>query len=149
MIIYVDADAVPNAIKTILCKAAIRVNCDVVFVANRALSLMKHPNISMHCVAAGFDVADNHIANAVHEQDLVITADIPLAAEVIQKQAAALSPRGKFFTKDTIQQRLSVRNHLDELRSSGIYTGGPKAQNKKDVMTFANALDGYLRQYQA
>ena len=145
MIIYIDADAVPNAIKTIICKAAVRVNCQAIFVANRPLQLLKHALIKMQSVAQGFDVADNYIANAVNTDDLVITADIPLAAEVIEKKAAALHPRGTHFTEESIQQRLSVRNHLEELRGSGVYTGGPQTQNKKDIMLFANALDRYLQ----
>lgn len=147
MNIYIDADAVPNAIKTIICKAAIRVNCQAVFVANRPIQLIKHPNIKMHCVSQGFDKADNYITDQVTKNDLVITADIPLASDALSKQAAALHPRGTHFTQDTIQQRLSVRNYLEELRGSGVHTGGPKVQNKKDVMLFANALDRYLQKY--
>jgi uncharacterized protein len=147
VIIYVDADAAPNTIKTILFKAAIRVGCELIFVANQSLQLFKHPLIKMHCVSAGFDVADNYIADIVQPNDLVITADIPLADQVITKKAAALNPRGYMYDEDTIKQRLSVRNHMDSMRTSGVHTGGPKVMDKQDTMKFANALDRYLQKH--
>ena len=147
MIIYVDADAVPKAVRAILCKAAVRVECELIFVANQVIQLSKHPLIKMKLVSSGFDVADNYIAEVVKENDLVITADIPLADQVITKKAAALNPRGYMYTQDSIKQKLSARDFMDELRGSGVYSGGPKSQSQKDIMMFANALDRYLQKF--
>jgi hypothetical protein len=95
-------------------------------------------------VGAGFDVADNEIVRQLQSGDLVITADIPLAAEVIEKGGHVLDPRGEFFTEDNIRERLTLRNFLDELRGAGIETGGPAALNQSDRMAFANRLDHFL-----
>jgi len=144
MIIYVDADACPKVIKEILFKAAIRTQSMLVLVANQPLTVPKHSLIKTVRVGHGFDVADNYIADAVVEADLVITADIPLADQVIDKHAVAINPRGQLYTKENIKQRLTMRNFMDELRSTGVNTGGPKTMNQRDIQQFANALDRYL-----
>lgn len=146
MKIYVDADACPNAIRGILFKAAIRTGSELVFVANQSLAVLRHPLIKMVRVGQGFDVADKYIADAVVAADLVITADIPLAAQVIDKEAVALSPRGSLYTGENIKQRLAMRHFMEELRSSGVNTGGPKTMNQRDVQQFANVLDRHLTQ---
>ena len=147
MTIYVDADACPKAIKAILCKAAKRTHCALVFVANQALSLPRYPSIKAVQVGQGFDVADQYIVDQVQAFDLVITADIPLADQVMAKKAQALNPRGELYTQASIKQRLAMRDLMDGLRSSGIHTGGPNSISARDVQQFANALDRYLGQY--
>ena len=144
MKIYIDADACPKPIKEILIKAAIRTQCELILVANKALTVLPHPLIKTVVVSKGFDVADDYIADAVEAHDLVITADIPLADQVIDKGAVALNPRGMLYTKENIKQRLSLRNFKEELRSTGIHTGGPKVMSPQDIQHFANALDRYL-----
>ncbi len=144
MKIYIDADACPKAIKEILIKAAIRTQCELILVANKPLNVARHPLIKTVLVSSGFDVADDYIAEAVAPNDLVITADIPLADKVIDKKAVALNPRGALYTKENIKQRLSVRNFNEVLRSTGVQTGGPKVMSKQDIQQFANALDRYL-----
>lgn len=144
MKIYIDADACPKAIKEILIKAAIRTQCELILVANKPLNVARHPLIKTVLVPGGFDVADDYIAEAVAPNDLVITADIPLADKVIDKKAVALNPRGALYTKENIKQRLSVRNFNEVLRSTGVQTGGPKVMSKQDIQQFANALDRYL-----
>jgi len=144
MKIYVDADACPKAIKEILYKAAIRKHLELILVANQALIVQRHPLIKTVRVSQGFDVADNYIAEKVAAADLVITADIPLADQVIDKNAIALNPRGELYTKANIKQRLTMRNFMDELRGSGVNTGGPKALSQRDIQQFANALDRHL-----
>lgn len=144
MKIYIDADACPKAIKEILIKAAIRTQCELIFVANKPLGIPPHALIKTVLVTSGFDIADEYIADVVVAHDLVITADIPLADKVIDKHAVALNPRGMLYTKENIKQRLSVRNFQEELRSTGIQTGGPKVMSPRDIQQFANALDKYL-----
>lgn len=147
MQIWVDADACPNVIKEILFRAAERQKIEVILVANQALRVPRSPFIKTKQVGTGFDVADNYIAQNVKIGDLVITADIPLAAQVIERQAQALNPRGEFYTLENIQQRLSMRNFMEELRSSGAITGGPAALNQQDRQAFANQLDRFLARY--
>ncbi|TXH59778.1 MAG: YaiI/YqxD family protein [Thiothrix sp.] len=147
MQIWVDADACPNVIKEILFRAAERQKIEVILVANQALRVPRSPFIKTKQVGTGFDVADNYIAQNVQINDLVITADIPLAAQVIERQAQALNPRGEFYTLENIQQRLSMRNFMEELRSSGAITGGPAALNQQDRQAFANQLDRFLARY--
>lgn len=147
MQIWVDADACPNVIKEILFRAAERQKIEVILVANQALRVPRSPFIKTKQVGTGFDVADNYIAQNVQINDLVITADIPLAAQVIERQAQALNPRGEFYTLENIQQRLSMRNFMEELRSSGAITGGPAALNQQDRQAFANQLDRFLVRY--
>lgn len=147
MQIWVDADACPNVIKEILFRAAERQKIEVILVANQALRVPRSPFIKTKQVGTGFDVADNYIAQNVQIGDLVITADIPLAAQVVERQAQALNPRGEFYTLENIQQRLSMRNFMEELRSSGAITGGPAALNQQDRQAFANQLDRFLARY--
>lgn len=144
MNIWVDADACPVVIKEILYRAAQRTSIHTTFVANCYLSLPPSPYLHGMQVTAGFDVADDEIVKRVNPHDLVITADIPLAAEVIEKKAAALSPRGELFTKENIRSRLNIRDFMDTMRSSGVNTGGPAPLGPKDKMQFANELDRLL-----
>lgn len=147
MQIWVDADACPNVIKDILFRAAERVNVRVTLVANQPLRVPPSPYIKTCQVAAGFDVADNHIVQALAAGDLVITADIPLAAEVIERKGHALNPRGDFYTPENIRQRLRMRNFMEELRNSGVMTGGPATLNQGDRQAFANQLDRFLARH--
>ncbi|MDD2721525.1 MAG: YaiI/YqxD family protein [Gallionella sp.] len=147
MQIYVDADACPKVIKDILFRAAERQQIPLTLVANR---LLHHPPsrfISAMQVPAGFDVADNKIAELVTPGDLVITADIPLAAQVIERGGHALNPRGEFYTPDTIRERLNMRDFMDTLRASGVETGGPPALSPRDRQIFANQLDKWLAKH--
>jgi hypothetical protein len=145
MRIWVDADACPRVIKDILFRAADRVGVPLILVANQPVQVPASPNIRSIQVAPGFDVADNHIVQQAQPGDLVITADIPLAAEAIDKGALALNPRGELYTKENIRQRLNMRDFLDTLRSSGINTGGPAALSQADRQAFANQLDRLLQ----
>lgn len=147
MKIWVDADACPNVVKEILFRAAQRKKVHTILVANQFIRTPPSPFLSSVQVSAGFDVADNHIVQQLHTGDLVITADIPLAAEVVEKQAWALNPRGEFYTKDNIQQRLTMRNFMEEMRSTGQVSGGPPPLNQKDRQAFANELDRFLAQH--
>lgn len=142
--IWVDADACPRVIKEILYRAAERVGLPLFLVANQPLQVPRSPNIRSVQVSAGFDVADNHIVQQAQAGDLVITADIPLAAEVIAKGCIALNPRGDLYTEDNIRQRLSMRDFMDTLRSSGVDTGGPATLSQADRQAFANQLDRLL-----
>lgn len=144
MHILVDADACPNVIKDILFRAAERVGVRLTLFANRPLRIPASPHIRLVQVASGFDQADNRIAELVGPGDLVITADIPLAADVIAKGGLALNPRGELYTQDNVRELLSLRNFMDELRSSGVDTGGPAALNQSDRQRFANQLDRLL-----
>lgn len=144
MAIWVDADACPRTVRDILYRAAERCEVPLTLVANQALELPRSRYVRMLQVAPGFDVADNEIARRVAPGDLVITADIPLAAEVIEKRAEALSPRGERFTPDNIRQRLNMRDFMDTLRASGLASGGPPPLSAADRQAFANGLDGYL-----
>lgn len=144
MQIWVDADACPNVIKEILFRVAERLSLPVILVANQALKVPPSRFIRTIQVPAGFDVADNEIIRLAEADDLVITADIPLASGVIDKGAYALNPRGEFYTKENIRERLSMRNFMDELRGSGVNTGGPPALDQRDRQSFANQLDRFL-----
>jgi len=144
MHVWVDADACPVVIKDILFRAAERTNLLLTLVANQPLKIPRHKRISSLQVGQGFDVADNEIVRRVSEGDLVITADIPLAAEVIGQGALALSPRGEQYNKNNIEARLTMRNFMDTLRSSGVNTGGPPALNQADRKAFADQLDKIL-----
>lgn len=146
MRIWVDADACPGAIKEILFRAANRVRVQLTLVANRPLSVPRSDYVRSVRVGSGFDVADRHIAKAVKPGDLVVTADIPLAAEVIKRGGQALDPRGELYTEDNIGERLSLRNLLDELRDEGQVSGGPRSFGKADRQAFANQLDRLLTQ---
>lgn len=144
MKIWVDADACPGVIKDILFRAAARTGMSLTLVANQPVRVPRSPNISMVQVGAGFDVADNEIVKRLEAGDLVITADIPLAAEAVEKGAYALNPRGELYTSDNVRARLNMRDFMDTLRSSGVDTGGPPALNKRDRQAFANQLDALL-----
>jgi len=144
MEIWVDADACPVVIKDIIFRAAKRTKVRVTLVANQFIQTPKDPNIKFIRVAAGFDVADDEIVKRVHDGDLVITSDIPLAAEAIEKGATALSPRGEMHTTENIKERLNIRDFMDTMRSSGIQTGGPPPLNQTDRQNFANHLDRIL-----
>jgi len=146
MHIWVDADACPAAIKEILYRAARRTGLEMTLVANHFLRAPKSGRISFVLVAAGSDVADNEIVKKMQSGDLVITADIPLAARVIEKQGFALNPRGELYSVDSIRERLSMRNFMETLRSNGVETGGPVALGARDRMRFANALDRLMTQ---
>ncbi len=147
MQIWVDADACPRVIKEILYRAAERKKVQLTLVANQPLTTPPSPWISSMVVGSGFDVADDKIVELLQPGDLVITADIPLAAAAIKKEGHALNPRGEFYTPDNIQERLAVRNMLDELRGSGIETGGPAAFSPADRQSFANQLDQFLAKH--
>lgn len=144
MQIWVDADACPKVVKDILYRASERVKVHLILVANQPLRTPPSQLIRTIQVPAGFDVADNKIVQELEAGDLVITADIPLAAEVIDKGGYALNPRGEFYTENNIKQRLSMRNFMDELRSSGVNTGGPATLSQSDRQAFANELDRFL-----
>jgi uncharacterized protein len=149
MQIWVDADACPSVIKEMLYRAADRVKVHVVLVANRPLRTPPSPWIRSITVARGFDVADDHIASALAPGDLVVTADIPLAAAVVERGGFALNPRGEFYSRDNVRELLDMRNFMDALRSSGIDTGGPTAFSHADRQAFANQLDRFLARLRA
>ena len=144
MKIWVDADACPVVIKEILFRAAGRTGVLVTLVANQFINTPPSPNIKFVQVASGFDVADNEIVKRLDAGDLVITSDIPLAADAIEKGAYALSPRGEMYTVDNIRARLNMRDFMESLRSSGVDTGGPPALSQNDRKSFANHLDKFL-----
>lgn len=146
MEIWVDADACPKVIKEVLYRAADRENVQITFVANQRLSVPPSRFLKTLQVSAGFDVADNEIVRRAQSGDLVITADIPLAAEVMEKGAAALNPRGERYSNATIRERLNIRDFMDTMRASGVQTGGPASLNQRDRQQFANELDKWLLQ---
>lgn len=145
--IWVDADSCPNIIKEILYRAALRLRIPLTLVANTPLRTASSQFISTIQVPGGFDEADSRIAGELNAGDLVITADIPLAAEVLRKGGHALNPRGEFYSTDTIHERLTTRNMLDELRGAGVITGGPAALNQSNRKAFADQLDRFLTRY--
>ena len=147
MKIWVDADASPVVIKEILFRAAERTGVPLTLVANHSMRIPLSRNIKFLQVAAGFDVADNEIVKRLGAGDLVITGDIPLAAEVIEKGGHALNPRGELYSADNIRAILNMRDFMDTLRSSGIETGGPPALSQSDRNYFANNLDKFLTKY--
>jgi uncharacterized protein len=142
--IWVDADACPAAVKEILYRAAERARVQLTLVANQPLRTPPSPFIRTLQVPRGFDVADNEIARRVQVGDLVVTADIPLAAQVIERGGHALDPRGELFSPETIRERLTMRDFMDELRASGVQTGGPPPLAHGDRQRFANQLDRLL-----
>jgi uncharacterized protein YaiI (UPF0178 family) len=144
MQIWVDADACPGPIKEILFRTADRRSVQLILVANHGMRIPKSPNIRLLQVEQGFDVADHFIAERVALGDLVITADIPLAADVVENGGVALNPRGMLYDRENIREHLARRDFMEELRSTGQISGGPAALGKSDVQTFANALDRYL-----
>lgn len=144
MQIWVDADACPVVIRDILYRAAERTGIALTLVANKPLRLPVAPNVRFVQVPAGFDAADKRIVELMDAGDLVITADVPLAAAAIEKGGLALNPRGELYTGENVRERLSVRNFLDELRGSGVNTGGPAALSQRERQMFANQLDRLL-----
>ncbi|MBR9814229.1 YaiI/YqxD family protein [bacterium] len=145
MHIWVDADACPVVIRQILFRAAKRTNVPVTLVANHPLSVPRGGTVTMLQVSSGFDVADNEIVKRLSAGDLVITSDIPLAAEVIDAGGQAISPRGERFSADTIKGKLSMRDFMETMRSSGVeMSGGPAAMGNADKQAFANLLDQAL-----
>jgi len=149
MQVLVDADACPVAVKEILFRAARRAQVCVTLVANQYLRTPPSPFIKALQVPAGFDVADARIVELVEKGDLVITADIPLAAGALDKGAHVLDPRGGWFTRENIQERLTMRDVLDQLRSSGVATGGPAPYTAQDSKVFAGQLDRFLARHAA
>jgi uncharacterized protein YaiI (UPF0178 family) len=144
MQIWVDADACPVVIKEILFRAAERTGVRMTLVANKPLRLPIAANIRSVQVPPGFDAADKRIVELMEANDLVVTADVPLAAAAIDKGGTALNPRGELYTKENVRERLSVRNFMDELRGSGVNTGGPPALSQRERQAFANQLDTWL-----
>ena len=145
--LWVDADACPNVIKDILFRAAERRQVICTLVANQFIPVPRVPWLKSIQVPAGFDVADDRIVELIQPGDLAVTADIPLAAKVVEKGAFALNPRGTFYTAENIRQRLTMRNLMEELRASGVQVGGPAAFSQQDRTAFANALDRFLAQH--
>jgi len=148
MHIWVDADACPGVIKDMLFRLAERTQINVTLVANKLLRVPPSRFIKSVVVPAGFDVADKEIVRLTQPGDLIITADIPLAAEAIAKGGAVLNPRGEMYTTDNIQQHLTMRNFMEELRSSGVETGGPAAFSQADGRAFAKQLERYVLKHQ-
>jgi uncharacterized protein YaiI (UPF0178 family) len=146
MKIWVDADACPVVIKEIMYKAAERRKVELTLVANRFLQVPRSSYITSLRVPQGLDVADNEIVKRLESGDLVITADIPLAAEVIAKGGSALNPRGEMYSRDTIGARLHMRDFMDSLRAGGVETGGRPVLSQADRQTFANSLDRFFAQ---
>lgn len=143
-IIWIDADACPKVVKELIYKAATRTNTKVILVANAYQTIPLSPLFEMIVVGKGDDVADQYIVDHVSKNDLVITADIPLAAKVVEKEAWALNPRGEIYDEDNIGEILSMRNFMKDLRDSGSITGGPASFSKKDIEQFANSLNKIL-----
>lgn len=144
MNIWVDADACPVATKDVLYRAASRTSTPVTLVANQPLSVPKSPFLKTLQVERGFDAADDEIVKRATPGDLVITADIPLAAEVVEKGCLALNPRGELYTKENIKARLNIRDFLDTMRASGVQSGGSAAMSQGEKQLFANNLDKLL-----
>ncbi len=142
--IWVDADACPVAVKEILFRAAERTQVETTLVANHFMQVPRSAVIKFIKVASGFDVADHVIVQQAQPGDLVVTQDIPLAAEVIEKGAEALHPRGEPYSPDTIRQRLNMRDFMETMRASGVQTGGPPPLGQSEKQAFANALDRWL-----
>ena len=149
MAIWVDADACPRVIREILFRAAERCQVPLTLVANQAIEVPRSRYVRMLQVARGFDVADAAIVDRIEAGDLVVTADIPLAADAIGRGAQAVSPRGERFTPDNIRERLTMRDFMDTLRTSGLAGGGPPPLSAADRQAFANVLDGYLARIDA
>lgn len=146
MQIWIDADACPNPIKEIIYRVANRKQIVTTLVANQWLNIPSSPYIKMQQVEKGFDIADNMIVKQVQANDLVVTSDIPLAADVLNKQANVLSPRGERYTVDTIKERLVMRDFMETMRASGVQSGGPAPFSVKDREQFANQLDKLITQ---
>nr|WP_172245021.1 YaiI/YqxD family protein [Permianibacter fluminis] len=144
MTLWVDADACPKVIKEIIFRVSARLQLPVVMVANQYLAKPASSLIRCVQVEQGFDVADNYIVQQAQPGDLVVTQDIPLAAELVEKKVAALNPRGELYTRENVRQRLNIRDFMDTMRASGEHGGGPAPFSQQDRMRFANALDSWL-----
>lgn len=142
--IWIDADACPKAVKEIVFKASARLNLPVFLVANSSLTVPIHELVKLIVVGRGDDVADQYIIDHVEKNELVVTADIPLAAKVVEKGALVINPRGEIYDEENIGEVLSMRNFMKELRDGGSITGGPSAYNQKDSQEFANSLNKLL-----
>ena len=142
--IWIDADACPKVIKEVIYKFSTLLKISVILVANSYMNIPQSPYISFVKVESGADVADMHIASNVEITDLVITADIPLASEIVKKGALAINPRGELYDEDNISERLSMRDFMKDLRDNGLVTGGPDTFNSKDKITFTNTLNKIL-----
>ena len=147
MKIWIDADACPVVVREILYKASERTGVTLTLVANRTIRTPPSSRIAFLLVGAGADIADNKIVELVEPDDLVITADIPLAAKIIDENAFALNPRGELYTAENVKDRLSMRDFMDSLRENGVDTGGPPAMSKNDRQNFANQLDKFLTRH--
>ncbi len=147
MRLFIDGDAFPNLLKPILFRAIERLRLESIVVANKKINIGKSKNITYKIVELGADEADNHIVETVQENDLVITADIPLADRVIDKNAHAIDHRGELYSKDNIKQYLAMRNLMQEIRDTGEITKGPAPFGKKDAYEFANQLNSFLAKH--
>lgn len=145
MIIWIDADACPVPVREMVLRASERTKTELIFVANSPLPVRRTTLVKTVQVSQGFDVADNYISQHVAIEDLVITQDIPLAAELVAKGVIALNPRGELYTAENVRQRLAMRDLAEELRSVGKISGGPSKFSDKDKQNFANALDRWLQ----
>ena len=145
MTIWIDADACPVPVREMVLRASQRTNTPLVFVANSPLPISRRPLIKTVQVSQGFDVADNYISQHAQLKDLVITQDIPLAAEIVEQGITALNPRGELYTVENVRQRLAMRNFAEELRNIGQMSGGQNKFGEKEKQTFANALDRWLQ----
>ncbi|KAA8731925.1 YaiI/YqxD family protein [Acinetobacter qingfengensis] len=143
--LWVDADALPNLLKDIILRASDRFQLNVVFVANQTLNIQRSQRIQCLQVMAGADEADKAIVEKMQAEDIVVTQDIPLAAQVIEKGGIAIHPRGEIFTQFNIKARLHLRDFMDTLRGAGVQTGGPAAMNERDKREFSNALEQTIR----
>ena len=146
MRIWIDADACPKIVKEVIYKTSARLQIPITLVANSYLSIPMSPLINFVQVEQGDDVADFYIIEHMNIEDLVITQDIPLAAEIVKKEALAINPRGEIYTEENISERLSIRNFMHDLRENGVNTGGPPALGPKDKEKFTNSLDRILTQ---
>lgn len=147
MQIWIDADACPKPVKEIVFRAAVRTATQVTLVANQPLSVPPSPLIRAIQVSSGFDVADNYIVETAVSGDLLVTADIPLAAEAVAKGLIVVNPRGEEYTRENVRQRLNMRDFMETLRSSGINSGGPAPYSPQDRQAFANSLDRLLARF--
>jgi uncharacterized protein len=149
MKIWIDGDACPKAIKNILLKAAVRTKTECTLVANHFVALPASPFINRKIVEKGFDVADDTIALSIQKNDVVITSDIELASRCLDKQAFAISPRGELYSRETIKQKLAMRDFNETLRGSGLHSGGPSKLDDKAINLFANHLDSLLSRFKS
>ena len=147
MNIWVDADACPRPIKDIICRASTRTKTDCWFIANQPLAVSNSPFIRAIQVSSGYDVADNEIVSRSTSGDLVITQDIPLAAELVDKGVFVLTPRGEWLNSNNVRQRLMMRDFNETMRASGLHSGGPSALSQRDRMAFGNQLDAWLAKH--